>query len=129
MLPPTSRAAAVVSPAGPLEASAGSRCSWAFRDRHSILPFPGYRGGAVLFQLALNVGDDLGVLGGKVKAFAGIIRQIKHQRRVVLLRGFLAVTRVGDEVRLVWPFAHSVNLIAVVIDHQVALARAFSPQP
>src|ERR1017187_4456464 len=113
MPPPTSRAAAVVSPAGRPEASAGSRCSWAFRDRHSILPFPGHQGGAVILQLALNVGDDLGVLGAKVKAFAGIIRQVKQQRRVVLLRRLLAVARVGDEVRLVWPFAHSVNLLEI----------------
>src|ERR1035437_4476016 len=126
MLPPTSRAAVVVSPAGPPEASAGSRCSLAFRDRQLILPFPRHQGSAVLFQLALNVGDDLGVLGAKVKAFAGIIRQVEQQRGIVLLRGLLAVTGVSDEVRLVRPFAHSVNLIAVVIDHQVALAGAFA---
>src|ERR1035438_5734997 len=111
MPPPTSQAAAVVLPAGLPEASAGSRCSWALRDRHSILPFPGHEGGAVLFQLALNVGDDLGMLGGKVKAFAGIIRQVEQQWRVVLLRGLFAIARVGDEVRLVGPLAHSVNLI------------------
>ena len=64
--------------------------------------------GAELFHLALNIGDDLGVLDSQVKAFARIIRQIEQQRRVVLLRRLFAVAGIGDEVRLVRAFAHGV---------------------
>src|SRR5947209_5546293 len=73
----------------------------------SVLRFAGHQGGPMLFQFALNVRDDFGMIGRHIHSLAGIHPEVEEQRGLLFFKFHSTgdVTRRGLKVGFVRPFA------------------------